>query len=92
MNKKHTWNLGYWVVALVTLLLLQDLWQSAGQAQAVSYSEFEKALSEGRIADVTVTDRSIIGRLKSADANKNTLVAIRVEPELAAPLPAAHAA
>lgn len=86
MNKKHTWNLGYWVVALVTLLLLQDLWQSAGQAQAVSYSEFEKALSEGRIADVTVTDRSIIGRLKSADANKNTLVAIRVEPELAARL------
>ena len=86
MNKKHTWNLGYWVVALVTLLLLQDLWQSAGQAQAVSYSEFEKALSEGRIADVTVTDRSIIGRLKSADANKTTLVAIRVEPELAARL------
>lgn len=86
MNKKHTWNLGYWVVALVTLLLLQDAWQSAGQAQAVSYSEFEKALSEGRIADVTVTDRSIIGRLKSADANKTTLVAIRVEPELAARL------
>src|SRR5450756_1638052 len=86
LDKKHTWNLGYWVIALVLLLLLQNIWQSASQAQAVPYSEFEKALAAGRIADITVSDRTIIGRLKTADGNKTTLVAARVEPELVARL------
>ncbi len=86
MDKKHSWNLGYWIMALVLLLLLQDIWQSASQAQAVPYSEFEKALREGRIADITISERTIMGRLKTADGNKTTLVAVRVEPDLAARL------
>ncbi len=90
MNKKQTWNLGYWFIAIVMLLLLQDVWRSAREAQPVSYSEFEKALSEGRIASVTVSDRMISGRLKTADGNKTTLVAARVEPDLAARLENFH--
>jgi cell division protease FtsH len=86
LDKKHTWNLGYWVIALVLLLLLQNIWQSASQAQAVPYSEFEKALAAGRIADITVSDRTIMGRLKIADGQKTMLVAARVEPDLAARL------
>ncbi|MDO8447385.1 MAG: ATP-dependent zinc metalloprotease FtsH [Rhodoferax sp.] len=86
MDKKQTWNLGYWLMALVLLLLLQDVWQNASQAQAVPYSEFEKALAAGRIADITVSDRTIIGRLKSAEGKKTTLVAARVEPDLVARL------
>lgn len=86
MDKKHTWNLGYWAIALVLLLLLQDIWQSATQVQAVPYSEFEKALREGRVADITVSDRTIVGRLKIPDGNKTLLVAARVEPDLAARL------
>lgn len=86
MDKKHTWNLGYWAIALMLLLLLQDVWQSATQTQAVPYSEFEKALREGRVADITVSDRTIIGRLKTPDGNKTLLVAARVEPDLAARL------
>ena len=83
MDKKQSWNLGYWAIALALLLLLQSIWQSASQAQAVPYSEFEKALSQGRISDVTVSDRTIIGRLKTPEGNKTTLVAVRVEPDLA---------
>ena len=86
MDTKQTWNFGYWVIALMILLLFQNIWQSASQALPVPYSEFEKALSEGRIADVSVTDRTIIGRLKTAEGNKTTLVSARVEPDLAARL------
>ncbi|NMM21491.1 MAG: ATP-dependent zinc metalloprotease FtsH [Rhodoferax sp.] len=86
MDKKHTWNLGYWVIALMLLLLLQDVWQSATQVQAVPYSEFEKALREGRVADITVSDRTLVGRLKTPDGNKTLLVAARVEPDLVARL------
>ena len=85
MAKKQTWNIGYWAIALL-LLLLPDAWQSATQVEPVPYSEFEKALADGRIADVTVFDRKIAGRLKAADGRKTTLVATRVEPDLAARL------
>jgi len=86
MDKKQTWNIGYWAIALMLMLLLQDAWQSASQVEPVPYSEFEKALADGRIADVTISDRRITGRLKSADGRKTTLVATRVEPDLAARL------
>jgi cell division protease FtsH len=86
MEQKHTWNMGYWLLALLLLFLLQDVWQNTSRVQTVPYSEFEKALSEGRIADVTVSERSVIGRLKAPDGSKTSLVAVRVEPDLAARL------
>jgi cell division protease FtsH len=86
LDKKLSWNIGYWVVVALLLLLLQSLWQGANQLQPVPYSEFEKALSEGRIAEVTVSERAMIGRLKSADGGKTSLVATLVEPDLAARL------
>ena len=86
MDKKQTWNLGYWLIALALLLFLQSLWQGASQSQIVPYSEFEKALSEGLIAEVTVAEPPLTGRLKTADGKKTRLVAARVEPELAARL------
>ena len=48
------------------------------------YSEFEKALDEGRVAEVLASDRTVTGRLKSPDSRgKTTIVATRVEPDLA---------
>ncbi len=86
MDNKQTWTVGYWLVALLALLLLQDFWRGASQFEPVPYSEFEQALADGRIAEVTVSDRSISGRLKTADGRKTVLVANRVEPDLAARL------
>jgi cell division protease FtsH len=83
MEKKQTWTIVYWLIALMLLVSLQDLWQSASQVEAVPYSEFEKALQEGRIAEVTISDQRITGQLKSPDGRKTTLVANRVEPALA---------
>ena len=86
MDKKQTWNIVYWGVALMLLIFLQNAWQSAIQVEPVPYSEFEKALADGRIADVTISDRRITGRLKEADGRKTALVATRVEPDVAARL------
>ncbi len=86
LDKKQTWNLGYWAIALALLLVLQNLWQYASHAQVVPYSEFENALGEGRIDNITVSEKTLVGQLKAADGNKTTLVAVRVEPELAARL------
>ncbi|EKT1123906.1 cell division protein FtsH [Escherichia coli] len=84
MEKKNQWNTGYWIVALLLLLSLQSYWQTAKTVEPVPYSEFEKALAEGRVAEVLVSDRTVTGRLKSPDSRgKTTIVTTRVEPDLA---------
>ena len=84
MEKKNQLNTGYSIVALLLLLSLQSYWQTAKTVEPVPYSEFEKALAEGRVAEVLVSDRTVTGRLKSPDSRgKTTIVATRVEPDLA---------
>jgi len=83
LDKTNTWNVGYWLIALLLLVLLQDVWQGVSQVQTVPYSEFEKALTQERIADVTISERTVIGRLKNPEGSKTTLAAVRVEPALA---------
>ena len=86
MDERQGWHVGYWIIALSLLMLAQSYWQGASLIEVVPYSVFEQALSEGRIAEVTVTDRSLSGRLKSPEAGKSLMVATRVEPDLAARL------
>jgi len=83
MEQKTQWNVGYWLVAVLALLTLQNWWQTAQTVEPVPYSEFERALADGRVAEVAVADRTITGKLKNPDSNGKTLiVANRVEPDL----------
>ena len=84
MDHKHSWNIGYWLLALALLMLLQSVWQEARHVELVSYSEFEQALSSGRVDRVTVLDNSLVGHLKSPEGSKTTLTTVRVEPDLVA--------
>jgi len=84
VDKKHSWNLGYWVLAMVLVLLVQSLLQGADSTQLVSNTEFEQALRDNRIDQVTVLDTTLIGRLKTPVGNKTTFLTQRMEPELAA--------
>jgi cell division protease FtsH len=84
MEKKTEWHVGYWLVALTLLLALQNWWQAAKQVEPVSYSEFERQLADGRIAEVIISDQKIIGMLKNPDpSGKTAIAAIRVEPDIA---------
>lgn len=84
MEKKNRWNIGYWIVAALIVAVLQNYWQTARTVELVPYSEFEKALAEGRVSEVLVSDQTVTGRLKSPDRQgKTTIVATRVEPDLA---------
>ena len=65
---------------------IQGIWQAANETEHVPYSDFEQALHSGRIQKVSVSDKLITGQLKTPDGKKTTLVAVRVEPELAARL------
>ena len=84
MDSKTRWNIGYWILAALALLVLQDAWQAARTVELVPYSEFERALADGRVAEVIVSERTVAGKLKHPDpAGKTVIVANRVEPALA---------
>jgi len=86
-DPKTQWNVGYWLLALLSLVWLQSLWQAQRQVEPVPYSVFEKALADGRVAEVVVGESTITGKLKSPDpGGKTVIVANRVEPDLAARL------
>jgi cell division protease FtsH len=86
-DPKMRWNVAYWVLAMLVLVWMQSLWQTARTVEAVPYSQFEQALAEGRVAEVVVGDVALTGRLKAPEAGgKSVIVANRVEPELAARL------
>jgi len=81
MNKGMQWNLGYLLVALVSLLLLQSWFGTAQQVEVLPYSEFEHRLEAGNVERVVIGDRHIIGYLKSPDEQgKRVIAANRVEP------------
>ncbi|MFZ5557069.1 MAG: ATP-dependent zinc metalloprotease FtsH [Pseudomonadota bacterium] len=84
MEPKTRWNIGYWILAALALLLVQETWQAARTVEPVPYSEFEQALADGRVAEVIVSERTVAGKLKHPDpAGKTVIVANRVEPALA---------
>ena len=83
-DPKTQWNVGYWVLAMLALLWIQSIWQTARTVEPVPYSQFEQALAEGRVAEVTIGETTITGRLKSPDAGgKTVIIANRVDPAVA---------
>lgn len=83
-NGSKRWT--HWA-SLVTLLLalwvLRDLWLQQNTVATIPYSQFELYLKEGKLAEVTVGERLITGRLKQAEDGKTSLVAVRIEPAMA---------
>lgn len=83
MNRKTQFNIWYWAAAFFGLMLFQYLFTTATQVAQIAYSEFETHLREGRIAEMSVSDRFIQGRFKQPVDNRPMFITTRVEPDLA---------
>ena len=83
MEKRFRFNVVYLAFALLAFSLLQYFWQQARTVEVVPYSQFEALLAEGRIAEITVGETLIRGKLKQPEGDKTTVAAQRVEPDLA---------
>src|SRR5512136_1249371 len=85
-NGKRGWHfdLGYFLVAAIAILLLQQVWESYGEANVVAYSEFYDLLREGKLDDVTVGEKVVRATLKKPlPDGKKQIVAVRVDPNFA---------
>jgi cell division protease FtsH len=82
MEKKTEFNIWYWVLAFMAVLLLQDIIAGARDIAPISYSQFETYLEEGRIKSVAVGRDRITGVFDVPVDGRNQFVTNIVDPAL----------
>jgi cell division protease FtsH len=84
MDKKTQINFWYVIIAILGVLLVQNLYTQYTKVEPIPYSRFHTLLDEDKIAEIAVTENHIYGTLKEKgpDGLKD-FVTTRVEPELA---------
>lgn len=61
-----SWNIGYILLAVAGVYLINDYVQRQVHPKAIPYSEFLRELQNGQVGSVTLSDSTLIGELKSA--------------------------
>ena len=82
MERRTQMNIWFAILAVIAFLFLQDWWVNARQTEAVSYTEFQNFLRQGKIKDVTVAEQLIYGDLTEEQNGKIRFVTPRVDPSL----------
>jgi len=83
-NKETTYNIWYWIAALIAIMIIQAIFASYTQVAQVPYSQFQDELKAGRIAEVRVSGSYIQGKYKAPDAEGRTdFITTRVDQEIA---------
>ena len=84
MERKTQFNFWYFVIALLAIMLLQQWWGDSQQVETIPYSEFHALLRDGEIAEVSVADDYVRGRLRTPMPDGRTQIfTVRVDPDLA---------
>jgi cell division protease FtsH len=85
MNKQsHLFHVGYWLAAIIGILLLQYFYSVNQKVEAIPYSQFRQLLQEGKVDRVAVSDRYIQGALKQPlPDGKQRFVTTRVNSQIA---------
>ncbi len=84
MQKPHNWNIGYFFIAILGILIIQNMVVQYRTVQPVPYSELETLLEQGKVEHLTLREKTIVGDLKEPDENgKKVIVANRVDPKAA---------
>src|SRR5258705_3117760 len=83
MERRTKFNLFYILFAVFAMFAVQEAWRRAQTVEVVPYSEFERYLKEDRIAEVTVSDQHITGKLRKPEGSKTVVIANLVPPEIA---------
>src|SRR5512134_1927449 len=81
MDKKQQVNIWYVLLAMLALLFFQSWWIEQSQVQTLPYSQFEKLLREGGIAEMSVGN-IIEGKLKRSIDGRAEFRTVIVDPRL----------
>lgn len=65
MEKKYRVSIWYFIIAFWGLIILQEMYFAAQHMDEVPYSQFKTWVQEDKVAEVSITDKVIQGKLKS---------------------------
>jgi cell division protease FtsH len=84
MNKQARFHIGYWLAAILGILVLQYFYSIHQNVEAIPYSQFQQLLQDGKVDRVAVSDRYMQGTLKQPLPNgKKEFVTTRVDSRIA---------
>ena len=84
IDKKTQINFWYVIIAILGILVVQNMYTKYTKVEPIPYSRFHELLDQDKIAEIAITENHIYGTLKNegADGIKD-FVTTRVESELA---------
>lgn len=91
MNTTHQFNAGYFLLAMLLIMLVQAS-LGARDTAVVTYSEFQSQLEAGEIAEVFLSDTRVKGRYTHPINGKKQFTTVRVDSAIAQELDAADVA
>ncbi|HNP30347.1 MAG TPA: ATP-dependent zinc metalloprotease FtsH [Nitrospirales bacterium] len=87
MEKKYRVSIWYFIIAFWGLIILQEMYFAAQHMDEVPYSQFKTWVQEDKVAEISITDKVIHGKLKSekGEEDPHWFQTVRVDdPELVA--------
>jgi cell division protease FtsH len=85
MDKKYRVSIWYFIIAFWGLIILQEMYFAAQHMDEVPYSQFKAWVQEDKVAEISITDKVIHGKLKSnqGDESAQWFQTVRVDdPDL----------
>jgi len=82
VEKKTEFNIWYWILAFLAVILIQDIVAGYRSVAPISYSQFERYLADGQIASVAVGADTITGSFKIPVDGKSRFVTTIVDPAI----------
>ncbi len=83
-KRKQSWMTWYFVAAVLGILLVQEVWNTARQTETIPYSEFQQLAADHKIAEAVIGTDMIEGKLKEpAAGGKTQFMTIRADPAIA---------
>ncbi|MBS0184110.1 MAG: ATP-dependent zinc metalloprotease FtsH [Nitrospira sp.] len=85
MNKKVSFSIWYIFLAVMAVVFVHDLFHALNKIEELPYSEFKKLVEAGKVAEVSVTNQVLTGKLKPEGESKEqkAFATVRVEdPDL----------
>ena len=85
VDKKISFSIGYVFLAIFAVILVHDFIVATQKLEELPYSEFRTLVAAGKVAEVTVTNQRVTGKLKLEEGSKEQklFTTVRVEdPDL----------
>jgi cell division protease FtsH len=85
MNNKVSFSIWYILLAIMAVVFVHDFILALNKVEELPYSEFKKLVVGGKVAEVSVTNQVLTGKLKPEGESKEqkSFATVRVEdPDL----------